>query len=135
MDLFNSSDFTKHVNQLMNDWHAPGLAVAIMQDQHIASRGYGKASLESEKPVTADTLFDIASSSKSLTAGSVALLVDDDNNYPQVKWDTKMSSLLPDDFVMSEDSYTKDVTVEDILSHRSGLPGYGETDILFLICR
>lgn len=122
MDFFNSSDFNKHVNELIEQWHTPGLAVAVVQDQNIASRGYGKASLDAEKPVTPDTLFDIASSSKSLTAASVALLVNDDEHYPQVKWEATMSSLLSDDFVMSEDSYTENVTVEDILSHRTGLP-------------
>ncbi|CAK4030842.1 Hypothetical predicted protein [Lecanosticta acicola] len=35
-----------------------------------------------------------------------------------------MSALLPGDFVMNEESYTRDVTVEDILSHRSGLPSH-----------
>ena len=122
MDLFISSEFTKHVNELIEQWHTPGLAIAIVQDQTSASRGYGKASLDSGKPVTADTLFDIASSSKSLTAASVALLVADNENYPQVKWEATMSSLLPDDFVMSKESYTENVTVEDILSHRTGLP-------------
>ncbi|KAI7195425.1 beta-lactamase/transpeptidase-like protein [Hortaea werneckii] len=35
-----------------------------------------------------------------------------------------MSHLLPDDFVMQEQSYTNDITVEDILSHRTGLPSH-----------
>ena len=122
MDYFNSVKFHNRVNELLKEWHAPGLAVAIIQDEKVESRGYGKASIESDKPVTADTLFDIASSSKSLTAASVALLVVDDDNYPQVQWDTPMSTLLPIEFVMSSHQYTQDVTVEDILSHRSGLP-------------
>jgi len=68
-----------------------------------------------------DTLFDIASASKSLTAASVALLIYDDVNYPDVKWESTISKLLPDDFVMPTDEYTKAVTIEDILSHRSGM--------------
>ena len=122
MEYFNSTKFDSRVNELLKEWHAPGLAVAILQNDKIDSRGYGKASLESDKSVTPDTLFDIASSSKSLTAASVALLVVDDENYPQVKWDTPMSKLLPTEFVMSSRQYTQDVTVEDILSHRTGLP-------------
>ena len=101
--------------------HVPGLAIAIVKDGVIASKGYGMASLNPPAPCTADTLFDIASASKSLTAASVGLLVNDDEKYPDVQYEATMSSLLPDDFVMPDDGYTKTVTVEDILSHRSGM--------------
>lgn len=122
MDFFNSKHFDEHVRELMQEWHVPGLAIAIVQDQLIASKGFGKASLNPEKPYTSDTLLDVASSSKSLTAGSVGLLVTDEDRYPQIQWDTTVSSLLPDDFVMSGKGYTETMTVEDILSHRTGLP-------------
>ncbi|KAF7540163.1 hypothetical protein G7054_g1616 [Neopestalotiopsis clavispora] len=121
MDLFNSPEFAAHVETLIKEHHVPGMAIAIIQDEHVASKGYGHTSFDAPKPCTADTLFDIASCSKSLTAASVALLVESDK-YPEVKWDAKMSKLLPDDFVLSEESYTNDVTVEDVLSHRTGMP-------------
>lgn len=125
MDLFKSETFTKHVTELMEEWHAPGLAISLVQGDVTASKGFGYAILEGEDqaPTTGDTVWDIASSSKSMTAAAIALLVEDDENYPHVKWDTLVSELLPEDFVMSKDEYTKAVTVEDILSHRSGLPG------------
>ena len=124
MDLFNTTKFDNHVDALLKEWHTPGLAIAVVQDDKISSRGFGRATLDPDKAVTANTLFDIASCSKSLTAGAVALLVEDEERYLDIKWDAKMSDLLPDDFVMAEESYTKDVTVEDILSHRTGLPRY-----------
>lgn len=123
MDLFNSSAFDTHVTNLINQWHVPGLAIALVHNDTTTAKGFGLATLDPPVKCTADTLFDIASASKSLTAASVGLLVDDDENYENVQWDSKMSGLLPEDFVMAEESYTKDVTVEDILSHRSGLPG------------
>ena len=122
MDLFNSPEFASHVEDLMREWHVPGLAIAVTHNDSVVSNGYGKASLKSEKPATADTLFDIASCSKSLTAASVGLLIADNDNYPQLQWDTSVSKLLPDDFVMSSDGYTENITVEDILSHSTGLP-------------
>jgi CubicO group peptidase (beta-lactamase class C family) len=122
MDLFRSPKFPFHVEELLKQHHVPGLAIAIVQNETIASAGYGKASLDPPRPCTADTLFDIASASKSLTAGSVGLLVNDDEKYPEVQYQATMSSLLPDDFVMSREEYTKGVTVEDILSHRTGMP-------------
>ncbi len=125
MDLLHSEKFTKHVEDLMEEWHVPGLAIALVQDDKIDSRGFGKADPYVDHPtaVTGDTVFDIASSSKSTTAAAIALLVEDDENYPQVQWDTPVSKLLPHDFVMASEEYTKGVTIEDILSHRSGLPG------------
>ena len=122
MDLFSSSAFDTHVSNLINQWHVPGLAIALVHNETITSKGSGLATLDPPIKCTPDTLFDIASASKSLTAASVGLLVDDES-YENVQWDSKMSDLLPEDFVMAEESYTKDVTVEDILSHRSGLPG------------
>jgi CubicO group peptidase (beta-lactamase class C family) len=122
MDLFKSLEFQVHVEELIKQHHVPGLAIALVQDGTTASAGYGKASLNPPKPCTADTLFDIASSSKSLTAASVALLVDDNENYPEVLWEAPMSSLLPEDFVMPGNGYTEGVTVEDVLSHRTGMP-------------
>lgn len=120
---FNTPAFTQRVESLLDEWHVPGLSIAITQGNEISSRGFGFATLDPKVACTADTIFDIASSSKSLTAASVGLLVQDDEKYSDIQWDAKMSDLLPEDFVMSEDSYTNDVTVEDILSHRTGLPG------------
>jgi CubicO group peptidase (beta-lactamase class C family) len=122
MELFDSPTFPGYVEKLMEENNVPGLAIALVQNNKIASAGYGKATLEPPTPCTADTLFDIASSAKSLTAASVGLLVNDNENYPEVQYDTVMSKLLPDDFVMPGVGYTEGVTVEDILSHRTGMP-------------
>lgn len=122
MDLFHSSGFASDVTELMKQQHVPGLAIAIIHNDQIASAGYGHASLDPEIPCTADTMFDIASSAKSLTAAAVGLLVDDNDMFPDIQYDAVMSTLLPEDFVMSGEGYTEGVTVEDILSHRSGMP-------------
>ncbi|KAH8161087.1 hypothetical protein CIB48_g7157 [Xylaria polymorpha] len=126
MDLLHSSDFPSHVEELMQKHRVPGLAVAVIQGERTFSAGYGLASLDPPKPCTADTLFDIASSSKSLTAASVGLLVRDDEKYPEVQYDAIMSKLLPEDFVLSGQGYTEGVTVEDILSHRTGMPRHDD---------
>ncbi|KEF61262.1 uncharacterized protein A1O9_02827 [Exophiala aquamarina CBS 119918] len=124
-DHFLCSDrFSSLVGQLMIQHHVPGLSIATVQDQKIRSVGYGHACLTRSTPCTADTLFDIASSAKSLTAAAVGLLVVDNQSYPEVQWDATMSSLLPNDFVMSGTGYTEGVTVEDILSHRSGMAAH-----------
>ncbi|EEP80003.1 predicted protein [Uncinocarpus reesii 1704] len=121
MEFFRSVEFPARVNTLMKEHRTPGLAVAVVQHDEVASMGFGLASLDQAVSVTADTLFDIASCSKALTAASIGLLVDDNENYPDVQYDAIMSKLLPDDFVMPGTGYTENVTVEDILSHRSGM--------------
>ncbi|KAJ4256155.1 hypothetical protein NW762_009232 [Fusarium torreyae] len=128
MDLFNSLNFDRHVKDLMRQNRVPGLSIAIVYGERVQSAGYGFASTADQVPCTADTLFDVASSSKSLTAAAVALLVDDDN-FPEVQYDSIMSELLPDDFVLSDDSYTKCVTLDDLLGHRTGMPGHDDSYI------
>lgn len=122
MDLFHSPEFSSHVEELMEEHHVPGVPIAIVQNETIASIGYGKLLFEPLVLCIADTLFNIASASKSLTAASVGLLIDDNKYYPEVQYDATMSNLLPGDFVTSEAGYTESITVEDILSHRSGIP-------------
>lgn len=131
-DFLCSARFTSLVEALIIQHHVPGLAVATVHGQQITSAGYGEACLARSTPCTADTLFDIASAAKSLTAAAVGLLVDDNESYPDVQWDAIMSCLLPDDFVMPGAGYTEGVTVEDILSHRSGMAAYKGTQHSFL---
>lgn len=119
-------NISSRISELMKKWHVPGLSIAIINDHEITARGFGEASLDPPKLCDENTLFDIASCSKSLTAAAVAILVED-ANYPNIKWDSKMCNLLPEDFVMSEESYTKDITIEDILSHRTGLPSHDQS--------
>lgn len=122
MDYFKSPRFADRVDELIEEWHVSGIAAAVIQNDDIQSQAFGKASLKDNQDLTPETLLDIASSSKSLTAAAVAMLVEDDDRYPQVQWNAKMSDLLLDDFVMASEQYTKDVTVEDVLSHRTGQP-------------
>jgi CubicO group peptidase (beta-lactamase class C family) len=56
----------------------------------------------------------------------VALLVDDEK-YPDVQWSTPVSKLLPDDFVLPDAYLTEQITIEDILSHRSGIASHDES--------
>lgn len=122
MDLCRSPKFTSRIEQLIKEHHIPGIAIAVVQDDETASTAYGIASIMSTQPMTTDTLFDIASVSKSLTAASVALLVED-KNYPDVRYDARMSDLLPGDFEMPGEEH-KGVTLDDLLGHRTGLASW-----------
>ncbi|KAM0310955.1 hypothetical protein ACHAPQ_012440 [Fusarium lateritium] len=126
MELFNSQNFHSHVEDLMRQNRVPGLSIAIIQGDQTRSTGFGLSSATHQTPCTADTLFDIASSSKSLTGAAIALLVADDK-FPEIQYDALVSELLPDDFVLSDDSYTRNVTVDDLLGHRTGMPGHDDS--------
>ena len=121
MQYFQSDLFDTKVTDLMGQLRVPGLSIAVLHGNKTASKAYGVISVASNTPCTADSLFDIASSSKILTAISVALLVED-AKHPSVTFDTPVAQLLPDDFVLSDAEYTKSVTIDDMLSHRTGLP-------------
>jgi CubicO group peptidase (beta-lactamase class C family) len=56
----------------------------------------------------------------------VALLVDDEE-YPEVQWTTPVSKILPEDFVLPDPYLTEHVTIEDILSHRTGIATHDES--------
>ncbi|PYH82735.1 beta-lactamase/transpeptidase-like protein [Aspergillus uvarum CBS 121591] len=127
IDYFQSTEFSDRVKRLLEERHVPGLALAITDHGRIASAGYGSASLDPPQPCTPDSLFDIASASKSLTAASVALLVEDDKQYPEVQYEAPMSALLPDDFVLQDAAYTAGRTDTDrhdfsYLSPRASAP-------------
>lgn len=72
--------------------------------------------------MTPDTLFYMGSTTKSFTAAALSLLVDEANASVPVSFDTPVSSLMRDEFVLSDDWATAHITIEDALSHRTGYP-------------
>ncbi|KAE8447453.1 hypothetical protein EG329_010726 [Mollisiaceae sp. DMI_Dod_QoI] len=114
-------EFDELAKERLERWHVPGMSIAVIEDDEVCAKAYGFARLPDD-PVRPETLFNCASMTKAFTAIATSLLVDDDELYPDVKWTTPMSRLIGDDFVLSDGRYTDEVTIEDILSHRSGLP-------------
>jgi CubicO group peptidase (beta-lactamase class C family) len=96
----------------------PGVAVGIVyRDKVIYLKGFGLRKAGSSAPVDADTVFQLASVSKSIASTVVAAVV----SRGDVSWDDKIVSLDPD-FRLSDPSVTEQVTIRDFLAHRSGLP-------------
>jgi CubicO group peptidase (beta-lactamase class C family) len=72
--------------------------------------------------MTTDSLFSTCSTTKAFTAAAMSLAIDDSRNTESpLRWDTPMASILRDDFVLGKDYNTMHTTIEDALSHRSGL--------------
>ncbi|KAK9771568.1 putative Beta-lactamase/transpeptidase-like protein [Seiridium cardinale] len=108
--------------QALEEWHVPGLAIAVVDGDDTWSAGYGNATLPST-PVTPSTLFYAGSTTKAFTASIVSLLIDS-GSYPGLSWRTPISHLIRDDFVLlPEYAWAQDhLTLEDALSHRTGFP-------------
>ncbi|MBK7705618.1 MAG: beta-lactamase family protein [Acidobacteria bacterium] len=100
------------------EWNVPGVAVAIVKDDKVIfSKGYGVRDINKPEKVDADTLFAIASNSKAFTAASIAMLIAEKKIGG---WDDKVSKYLPE-FQMYDPWVTHELTIRDLLSHRSGL--------------
>ncbi|NMO18203.1 serine hydrolase [Pyxidicoccus fallax] len=120
------ADIDAVVERTMKTFEVPGIAVAVVQDGKVVmAKGYGVRKLGERAPVTADTLFGIASNSKAFTAAALAMLVDEG----KLKWDDRVIDHLPS-FQMHDPYVTRELTVRDLLVHRSGL-GLGAGDLLY----
>ena len=96
----------------------PGLAIAVVfQDQVLYAAGFGVRDVNTQASVNADTVFQLASLSKPIGATLVAELVGEG----KISWDSKISDLDPD-FEMHDPWVTREITIRDFYSHRSGLP-------------
>lgn len=91
-------------------------------------QGYGIASYPSEK-VTPSTLFYTGSTTKAFLGAAWAQLIESDKNQKKdsaekLSYSTPLATLIRDDFVLQDDYATNHVTIEDALSHRTGMGGY-----------
>jgi len=85
--------FRGHVEELMQKWEVPGMAVCVVRDgKVIYMEGFGHRDVEKCLAVTPETLFAIGSVSKPFTALSVGMLVDE----RKLDWDTPVIEYLPD---------------------------------------
>ncbi|HEV7473590.1 MAG TPA: serine hydrolase [Pyrinomonadaceae bacterium] len=103
------------------DWRVPGFAIAIVKDDKIVfAKGYGLRELGKPEAVDKDTLFAIASNSKAFTSAALATLIDEG----KLRWDDPVTKYLPS-FQLYDPYVTREMTVRDLLSHRSGLATFG----------
>jgi CubicO group peptidase (beta-lactamase class C family) len=110
-------DFDDYVNKALKDWEVPGLAISIVKDDKVIfAKGYGVRKLGDPTPVDEKTMFAIGSASKAFTAASIAMLVDEG----KLKWDDPATKNLPG-FQLYDPYATRELTVRDLLCHRSGL--------------
>jgi len=110
------TEIDSYCQRVLEEWRVPGAAVAIIQGKEVVfQKGYGTQKHGENIPVTAETLFPIASITKSFAATSLALLVD----AGKLKWDDRVSEHLPG-FKLRDPWMTREFQIIDLICHRSG---------------
>lgn len=113
------------VADIMRRSQVPGMAVAVVIDgKTVLAQGYGTREAGKQAPVDAQTVFQIASISKSLSATVAAIAV----SKGRASWDDPVSRYLPD-FRLSNAYVSERATIGDFFAHRSGLPGTAGDDL------
>jgi len=125
-----------YIKTVMEASGVPGISVAVVhQGDTVFAEGYGVRSLATGAPVDADTVFQLASVSKSVGATVIAREV----GMGTVTWETPVVRNLPG-FTLADPWVTQQVTIADMYTHRSGLYehagdelediGYGRAEVL-----
>lgn len=105
------------VSQYIKKEKASGLAIGIIRNDGTSRTwGYGYTDAVKAHKIDGETLFALGSISKGVTGEVVAGLVD----KGLLKWDDKLSDLLPKNTPLSDDA--KNITLLQLATHTSGLP-------------
>src|SRR5207248_6985017 len=120
-------NFDQRVESLRNSLGVPGVSIAIVENgRTVLAKGYGIRKLGRPEQVDRNTIFRTGSTGKAFTVAALATLVD----RGKIKWDDKVIDHMPD-FRMYDPWVTREMTIRDLLVHRSGL-GLGAGDLLFV---
>ncbi|MCJ1308342.1 hypothetical protein MMC25_001995 [Agyrium rufum] len=114
--------FDARVKEVMDHFHVVGASVAAIDPVGTHSKGYGYAVLPNTN-ATSQTVYATGSTTKSFTAAAMSMLIEETaKSKNPITWTTPISSLIRDDYVLMDDYATEHLTLEDSLSHRTGLP-------------
>ncbi len=109
--------FDAYVQDGLTKLKGVGLAIAIVKNDSIVyAKGFGVKKLGEAAPVTPRTIFAVGSTTKAFTTAALGMLVDEG----RFGWDTRATDLLKG-FEVSDPKVTREITVRDLVTHRSGL--------------
>ncbi|KAJ5766949.1 Peptidase S12 Pab87-related C-terminal [Penicillium nucicola] len=148
-------EFDILVENELKKWKVPGLSISVVHGPNtyskvrktttvenqalISVKAYGVAEVHSESDPTTDqpptqrmmstnTLFPTCSTTKAFTGAATSIVIQDSKStVSPISWNTPLASLIPEDFSLEDASTTQIITLEDALSHRSGMPEHGWT--------
>lgn len=118
--MWDASRHTAMLRSILSAARIPGGALAIVAaDETIVSAGCGFRDADARLPMTADTLYPIASTVKAMNATVLAMLVEEG----KLHWDRPVQSYLPG-FRLHDHPISHVVTERDLVTMRTGLPGH-----------
>jgi CubicO group peptidase (beta-lactamase class C family) len=113
------ADSTQTLEAILKQHDLPALAVVVVKDGQICDRAaVGVRKWGASTPVTTNDVFHIGSCTKSMTATLTAMLIEDG----KLRWDTTITDVFPE-LKGKMDKQYETVTVEQLLTHRGGVPG------------
>ncbi len=116
------ADLERYIPEYMRQENIPGVAIALIRDgEMVWTEGFGVANGLTRQPVTPETLFEVASNSKVVTAYIALRLVD----QGVLSLDAPLNAYLPEPWLPASE-YRDAITLRHVLSHSSGL-GHGTT--------
>jgi CubicO group peptidase (beta-lactamase class C family) len=111
-----AANVTEKIDRLFAKWdstESPGAAVAVLKDGSIVyKRGFGMANLDYDIPITPETVFRIASTSKQFTAFCIALLVE----QGKISLDDDIRKYIPE-----MPNYGFPIKIRHLVYHTSGI--------------
>lgn len=117
VDFSNPANIEKYVYNKMNKTSVPGVSIAIIEDNKIKKYiSYGFANVNERKQVNQDTVFQIASLSKVVTATAIMQLYEKN----KMNLDDEINKYLPFS-VVNPNFPNEPITVRMLLDHTSGI--------------
>jgi CubicO group peptidase (beta-lactamase class C family) len=113
-------DLDAFITKALKQYQVPGAAVAVVQNgKAVLVKGYGVRDVTKPGAVDENTIFQLASVTKTLTGAAAATVVDEG----KLDWDTPIFNYLPE-FVGYDPYMTRYLTERDLLAQRTGWPAY-----------
>jgi CubicO group peptidase (beta-lactamase class C family) len=114
------ADLDAFITRALKEYQVPGAAVAVVRDGKVSLlKGYGVRNATKAGAVDENTIFQLASVTKTLTAAAAATVVDED----KLDWDKPIFNYLPE-FVGYDPYMTRWLTERDLLAQRTGWPAF-----------
>ncbi|KAF0129510.1 MAG: beta-lactamase [Bacteroidetes bacterium] len=111
------ANLRQYYQKALEEWNVPGMSIAIVSNDSIYfSQGFGVTDILTLQKVDEHTLFAVASNTKAFTSSALAMLVDEG----KLRWNDKVQQYLPW-FQLYDPYVTSEMSVTDLLTHRSGL--------------
>ncbi len=121
-------ELEKQVVAGMQAFSVPGVAIGIVHDDKlIYTKGFGVRRAGEAAPVTAETIFQVGSTTKAFFATTLAQAVD----AGKLKWSDPVADHLPE-FQLADPWVSRDFRVLDLAAQRSGLTAYVNDGLTFL---